>query len=252
MATPFVTPSQPQRRQQRTAVANANVASVSSSSSTAAMPTPTPTPMVGMGENTDSKRLITPPATLPPSLSSTLAFRHGHHGTPISAAAAVAVGGHSVAAPIHTPSNTYTAVHVPHTRTSDNNSGTSSNSSSSSRMVSPVVMSSLTTPTPRASTSLSSHQSRATLNTLTPNVTSPSLLTPLPPTPVTTTSATDTNNNNNGSGSGSGVGGMKITIKRWHGVALWKWNVGKKGDDTDDDCCGICRQVIDSIPLLIT
>ena len=27
---------------------------------------------------------------------------------------------------------------------------------------------------------------------------------------------------------------MKVRIKRWHGVAVWKW-------DVDDDVCGICR-----------
>jgi hypothetical protein len=27
---------------------------------------------------------------------------------------------------------------------------------------------------------------------------------------------------------------MKVKIKRWHGVAVWKW-------DVDDDVCGICR-----------
>mmetsp|Transcript_19761 Transcript_19761/g.44805 ORF Transcript_19761/g.44805 Transcript_19761/m.44805 type:complete len:84 (-) Transcript_19761:211-462(-) len=27
---------------------------------------------------------------------------------------------------------------------------------------------------------------------------------------------------------------MNVKIKRWHGVAAWKW-------DVNDDCCGICR-----------
>ena len=31
-----------------------------------------------------------------------------------------------------------------------------------------------------------------------------------------------------------GSSSMKVRIKRWHGVAVWKW-------DVDDDVCGICR-----------
>jgi anaphase-promoting complex subunit 11 len=27
---------------------------------------------------------------------------------------------------------------------------------------------------------------------------------------------------------------MKVKIKRWHGVATWKWEI-------DEDVCGICR-----------
>ena len=27
---------------------------------------------------------------------------------------------------------------------------------------------------------------------------------------------------------------MKIRVKRWHGVAVWKWEV-------NEECCGICR-----------
>ncbi|KAL7685187.1 putative Zinc finger, RING-type, anaphase-promoting complex subunit 11 [Plasmopara halstedii] len=27
---------------------------------------------------------------------------------------------------------------------------------------------------------------------------------------------------------------MKVIIKRWHGVATWKWGV-------KEECCGICR-----------
>jgi anaphase-promoting complex subunit 11 len=37
---------------------------------------------------------------------------------------------------------------------------------------------------------------------------------------------------------------MKITIKSWHGVAQWKWDVGNNNDDAADeeeDVCGICR-----------
>ena len=32
---------------------------------------------------------------------------------------------------------------------------------------------------------------------------------------------------------------MKVTIKRWHGVAHWEW-------DVNDDCCGICRNAFDA------
>lgn len=27
---------------------------------------------------------------------------------------------------------------------------------------------------------------------------------------------------------------MKVKVKRWRGVAVWKWGI-------EDDCCGICR-----------
>eukprot|EP00938_MAST-03A_sp_MAST-3A-sp1_P003833 g3833.t1 len=32
---------------------------------------------------------------------------------------------------------------------------------------------------------------------------------------------------------------MKVKIKKWHGVAAWRWNV-------KDDCCGICRNAFDA------
>ncbi|KAE9051296.1 hypothetical protein PR001_g1580 [Phytophthora rubi] len=32
---------------------------------------------------------------------------------------------------------------------------------------------------------------------------------------------------------------MKVTIKRWHGVATWKWGV-------DEECCGICRYAFEA------
>lgn len=37
---------------------------------------------------------------------------------------------------------------------------------------------------------------------------------------------------------------MKVTIKHWHPIAQWYWNVGKESnEETDemDDLCGICR-----------
>ena len=34
---------------------------------------------------------------------------------------------------------------------------------------------------------------------------------------------------------------MKVKINRWHGVAIWKW-------DLDEDCCGICRNPFESCP----
>ena len=27
---------------------------------------------------------------------------------------------------------------------------------------------------------------------------------------------------------------VKVKVKRWHGVAVWKWGI-------EDNCCGICR-----------
>uniref|UniRef100_K3X273 Anaphase-promoting complex subunit 11 n=1 Tax=Globisporangium ultimum (strain ATCC 200006 / CBS 805.95 / DAOM BR144) TaxID=431595 RepID=K3X273_GLOUD len=32
---------------------------------------------------------------------------------------------------------------------------------------------------------------------------------------------------------------MKVTIKRWHGVATWQWGV-------DEECCGICRYAFEA------
>lgn len=32
---------------------------------------------------------------------------------------------------------------------------------------------------------------------------------------------------------------MKVTIKRWHGVATWHWGV-------DEECCGICRYTFEA------
>eukprot|EP00752_Nemacystus_decipiens_P018468 g16558.t1 len=32
---------------------------------------------------------------------------------------------------------------------------------------------------------------------------------------------------------------MKVTVKRWHGVAVWKW-------DVNEDVCGICRLAFDA------
>ncbi|KAG5191878.1 anaphase promoting complex subunit 11 [Tribonema minus] len=32
---------------------------------------------------------------------------------------------------------------------------------------------------------------------------------------------------------------MKVKLKRWHGVAVWKW-------DVEDDVCGICRMAYDA------
>jgi hypothetical protein len=38
---------------------------------------------------------------------------------------------------------------------------------------------------------------------------------------------------------------MKVTIKHWHAIAQWHWNVGKESSEQDaddlDDLCGICR-----------
>lgn len=32
---------------------------------------------------------------------------------------------------------------------------------------------------------------------------------------------------------------MKVTVKRWHGVATWQWGV-------DEECCGICRYAFEA------
>lgn len=41
---------------------------------------------------------------------------------------------------------------------------------------------------------------------------------------------------------------MKVTVKRWHAVAQWRWDVGTEEAETEDgdgegegDVCGICR-----------
>ncbi|MEW5307339.1 MAG: hypothetical protein WDW36_009744 [Sanguina aurantia] len=34
---------------------------------------------------------------------------------------------------------------------------------------------------------------------------------------------------------------FKVTIKQWHGVAVWTWGAG-------DDVCGICRASFDGCP----
>lgn len=38
---------------------------------------------------------------------------------------------------------------------------------------------------------------------------------------------------------------MKVTVKHWHAVAHWKWDIGTEAtnDDPDEeeDVCGICR-----------
>ncbi|KAG6612600.1 Anaphase-promoting complex subunit 11 [Phytophthora cinnamomi] len=33
---------------------------------------------------------------------------------------------------------------------------------------------------------------------------------------------------------------MKVRIKRWHGVATWRWGV------EDEECCGICRYAFEA------
>lgn len=37
---------------------------------------------------------------------------------------------------------------------------------------------------------------------------------------------------------------MKVTIKNWHAIAQWRWDIGSSGGDDADsegDVCGICR-----------
>ena len=37
------------------------------------------------------------------------------------------------------------------------------------------------------------------------------------------------------------TGRMKVTIKHWHAVALWRWDTGNSEEDEEGDVCGICR-----------
>ncbi len=36
---------------------------------------------------------------------------------------------------------------------------------------------------------------------------------------------------------------MKVTIKKWHAIAQWRWDTGNNDpdDDGEGDVCGICR-----------
>jgi len=36
---------------------------------------------------------------------------------------------------------------------------------------------------------------------------------------------------------------MRVTVKRWHAVAQWRWDTGnaEQDDDGEGDVCGICR-----------
>jgi anaphase-promoting complex subunit 11 len=44
---------------------------------------------------------------------------------------------------------------------------------------------------------------------------------------------------------------MKVTIKHWHAIANWRWDIGAAGgepagggggdEDEEEDVCGICR-----------
>ncbi|KAJ3297059.1 hypothetical protein BCR33DRAFT_718540 [Rhizoclosmatium globosum] len=40
---------------------------------------------------------------------------------------------------------------------------------------------------------------------------------------------------------------MKVKIKQWNGVAVWRWETKQSSqvDDDDDDVCGICRGPFD-------
>jgi hypothetical protein len=38
------------------------------------------------------------------------------------------------------------------------------------------------------------------------------------------------------------TGPMKVVVKSWHAVALWRWDIGQSEEqDGDEDVCGICR-----------
>lgn len=36
---------------------------------------------------------------------------------------------------------------------------------------------------------------------------------------------------------------MKVTVKRWHAIAQWQWDIGRTDEhgDAEEDVCGICR-----------
>ena len=35
---------------------------------------------------------------------------------------------------------------------------------------------------------------------------------------------------------------MKVTVKNWHAIAQWRWDIGSNNDvDDEGDVCGICR-----------
>ncbi|KAH8101392.1 anaphase-promoting complex subunit 11 RING-H2 finger-domain-containing protein [Cristinia sonorae] len=35
---------------------------------------------------------------------------------------------------------------------------------------------------------------------------------------------------------------MKVTVKNWHAIAQWRWDIGSNADeDEEGDVCGICR-----------
>lgn len=36
---------------------------------------------------------------------------------------------------------------------------------------------------------------------------------------------------------------MKVTVKRWHAIAQWRWDTGSEevDEDSEGDVCGICR-----------
>jgi anaphase-promoting complex subunit 11 len=41
---------------------------------------------------------------------------------------------------------------------------------------------------------------------------------------------------------------LRVRIRRYHAVAKWTWNVGRGGDDEEEEVCGICQSAFEGTP----